>query len=183
MRNTSLKILKLLLLIDLLLIAGSLLFFDKHVLYNTQIGFFSSTLVMIGSMFSYRRMVNKRVEHNIITVDDTKDVIDKLEDPYDLYSEDIVDDPDADLKEAIKEEKQRMKANRRSLFQTLKDTKGALSIYRMSAYILLVLGFFYLHRHALLHIPSYLISLSLPIFAIVWVLVTDKENQTQDRVE
>ena len=183
MKNISLKILKLLFVIDLLLIAGSILFFNTQVLYNTQIGFFSSTLVMIGSMFSYRRMVNKRVEHNIITVDDSKDVIDKMEDPHDLYSEDIVDDPDVDLKEAVKEEKQRMKANKRSLFQTLKDTKGALSLYRMSAYILLVLGFLYLNRQGILHIPSYLISLTLPILAIVWVLVTNKENQTQDRVE
>ncbi|MDM5270725.1 hypothetical protein PGH07_00865 [Sulfurovum sp. zt1-1] len=183
MKTISLKIIKLLLIIDLFLIAGSIIFFDTKVLYNTQIGFFSSTLVMIGSMFSYLRMVNKRVEHNIITVDDSKDVIDKLEDPYDLYSEDIVEDPDVDLAEAIKEEKQRMKANKRSLFQTLKDTKAALSIYRMSAYILLVLGFFYLHRHEMLHIPSYLISLTLPIVGIVWVLVSDKENQTQDRVE
>ncbi|MGC9351317.1 MAG: hypothetical protein ACP5D3_04950, partial [Sulfurovum sp.] len=121
--------------------------------------------------------------HNIVTVDDTKDVIDKLEDPHDLYSEDIVDDPDVDIREAVKEEKQRMKANRRSLFQTLKDTKGALSIYRLSAYILLVLGFLYLHRQEMLHLPSYLVSLSLPILAIVWVLVTNKENQIQDRVE
>ncbi|MFT7879082.1 MAG: hypothetical protein ABXS91_01700 [Sulfurimonas sp.] len=183
MKNISLKILKLLLMIDLFLIAGSILFFNTQVLYNTQIGFFSSAFVMIGSMFSYRRMVNKRVDHNIITVDDSKDVIDKLEDPHDLYSEDIVDDPDVDIREAVKEEKQRMKANKRSLFQTLKDTKGALSIYRLSAYILLVLGFLYLHRQELLHLPSYLISLSLPIFGIVWVLVTNKENQTQDRVE
>lgn len=183
MRSISLKIVKLLLILDLLLIAGSMIFFDTKVLYNTQIGFFSSALVMIGSMFSYRRMVNKRVEHNIITMDDSKDVIDKLEDPHDLYSEDIVEDPDVDLREAIKEERARMKANKRSLFQTLKDTKGALSIYRMSAYILLVLGFFYLHRHELLHVPSYLISLTLPIIGIVWVLVSDKENQNQDRVE
>ena len=183
MRSISLKILKLLLAMDLLLIAGSILFFDTKVFYNTQIGFFSSTLVMLGSMFSYRRMVKKRVEHEIITVDDSKDLIDKLEDPYDLYSEDIIEDPDADIAAAVKEEKQRLKANRRSIFQALKDTKGALSLYRMSAYILLVLGFLYLNRQELLHLPSYLISLTLPIIGIVWVLVSNKENQIQDRVE
>lgn len=153
------------------------------IFYNTQIAFVTSTLVMFGSMFSYRRMVNTRVEHNIITTDDTKDMIDKMDDPYDLYGEDITEHPDVDIKEAIKEEKQRMKANRRSLFQTIKDTKGALSIYRLSAYILLVLGFLYLNRHGILHIPSYLISLSIPIMVILIILVSSKENQTQDRVE
>mgnify|MGYP005619166783 CR=1 FL=1 len=183
MRSISLSIFKLLLAIDLLLIAGSILFFDTKVLYNTQIGFFSSTLVMLGSMFSYRRMVNKRVEHEIITVDDSKDVIDKLEDPHDLYSEDIVENPDVDIVEAVKEEKKRMKENKRSLFQALKDTRGALSLYRISAYMLLIMGFLYLNRQELLHIPSYLVSLTLPIIGIVWVLISDKENQTQDRVE
>ena len=183
MRSISLSIFKLLLAIDLLLIAGSILFFDTKVLYNTQIGFFSSTLVMLGSMFSYRRMVNKRVEHEIITVDDSKDVIDKLEDPHDLNSEDIVENPDVDIVEAVKEEKKRMKENKRSLFQALKDTRGALSLYRISAYMLLIMGFLYLNRQELLHIPSYLVSLTLPIIGIVWVLISDKENQTQDRVE
>jgi hypothetical protein len=183
MTNTSLKILKLLVIIDLILAAGSIIFFDINMLYNTQIGFVSASFVMIGSMFSYRRMVKARIEHNIITTDDSKDVIDKLEDPHDLYSEDIVDDPDVDIREAIKDEKQRFKANRRSVFQVIKDTKGALSIYRVSAYILLVLGFLYLNRHGILYIPGYLFSLSLPMIVIVTVLVKDKENQTQDSVK
>jgi hypothetical protein len=183
MSSTSLKILKLLIIIDIFLAAGSIIFSNINMLYNTQIGFLTATFVMVGSMFSYRRMVNARVEHNIITTDDSKDVIDKLEDPHDLYSEDIVEDPDVDLREAVKEEKQRFKANRRSVFQVIKDTKGALSIYRVSAYILLVLGFLYLNRHGILCIPAYLFSLSLPMIVIVAVLVRDKENQTQDRVE
>ena len=183
MKQTVLKMIKLLMIVDFILIAGSIIFFDINVLYNTQIAFITATLVMTGSIFSYRRMVNKRVEHNIITMDDSKDVIDKLEDPHDLYSEDIVEDPDVDLKEAIKEEKQRMKANKRSVFQTIKDTKAALSVYRLGAYVLLVIGFLYLNRHGMLHLPSYLISLALPMIIIVMVLVSSKENQTQDRVE
>ncbi|MFT7823680.1 MAG: hypothetical protein ABXS92_02850 [Sulfurimonas sp.] len=183
MKQTILKMIKLLMIVDLILIAGSIIFFDIKVLYNTQIAFITATLVMTGSIFSYRRMVNKRVEHNIITMDDSKDVIDKLEDPHDLYSEDIAEDPDVDLKEAIKEEKQRMKANKRSVFQTIKDTKAALSVYRLGAYVLLVIGFLYLNRHGMLHLPSYLISLALPMIIIVMVLVSSKENQTQDRVE
>ena len=37
MRIISLKILKLLLILDLLLVAGSIMFFNINVLYNTQI--------------------------------------------------------------------------------------------------------------------------------------------------
>ena len=178
MSKSTLNIFTTLLIIDLLLIASSLLFFDTKVLYNTQIGFISSTLVMFASIISYRRMVNTRVEHNIITVDDSKDVIDKLEDPYDLYSEDVVEGEELDLVETVKEEKKKLKENRRTLFQTLKDTKAALSVYRLSAYVLLILGFLYLNRHELLHIPSYILALGLPPIIIVVVLLREKETHS-----
>ncbi len=169
-----------LVIIDILIILISLIFFDIKVLYNTQIGFISATLVMIASMISYRRMVNARVEHNVITMDDTKDVIDKLEDPYDLYSEEVVEAEKKDLVETVKEEKKRFKENRRTLFQTLKDTKAALSVYRLGAYAVLVLGFLYLNRHELLHVPSYILALSIPPMVIVIMLIKDKANHSQD---
>ena len=181
MRSTSIKILKVLLFVDLLLLIVSVVFGGKVWIYNTQVGFISATLIMIASVISYRRMVNTRVEHGIITMDDSKDVIDKLEDPYDLYSEDVVEEKtEEDLVEVVKEERQKLKENRRSLGQTLKDTKAALSIYRVGAYAILILGFLYLNRQGLLHIPSYLLALSLPPMIIVIILVTQKENHNKD---
>jgi ABC-type transport system involved in cytochrome bd biosynthesis fused ATPase/permease subunit len=180
MTDINSKILKILIIVDVLVIAVSVMFFDIKVLYNTQFGFISATLVMIASMISYRRMVNTRVEHNIITIDDSKDVIDKLEDPYDLYSEEVVQEEEKDLVETVKEEKKRLKQNRRSLYQTLKDTKAALSIYRLGAYAVLVLGFLYLNRHGLFHIPSYILALSIPPVVIVVMLLQEKENHSQD---
>jgi len=181
MTSISLKILKVLLFVDLLLLIVSIAFGGKLWIYNTQVGFISATLIMIASVISYRRMVNTRVEHGIVTMDDSKDVIDKLEDPYNLYSEEIVEEKtEEDLVEVVKEERKKLKENKRSLGQTLKDTKAALSIYRLGAYAVLILGFLYLNRHELLHIPSYLLALSLPPIIIVIMLVTQKENHSQD---
>jgi len=174
MTNSSLKILKSLVVVDIVLIVASMIFFDMKILYNTQIGFISSALVMIASMISYRRMVNTKVEHKIITLDDSKDVIDKLEDPYDLYSEEVPQEEEKDLKETVKEERKRLKENRRTLYQTLKDTKAALSVYRLAAYAVLVLGFLYLNRHDLLHIPSYILALGIPPVIIVGVFLREK---------
>ena len=179
MSKNTLNILKALLLTDLLLAVISLIFFDIKVLYNTQVGFISSTLVMFASIISYRRMVNTRVEHNIVTFDDSKDVIDQLEDPYDLYSEEVVESDEPDLVETVKEEqeeKDKLKNNGRTLYQTLKDTKAALSVYRLGAYVLLILGFLYLNRHELLHIPSYIVALGLPSL-IIAVMLLRKENK------
>jgi len=180
MTSINMKILKTLVAVDIVIILLSVIFFDIKVLLNTQIGFFSASLVMFASMRSYRRMVDARVEHNIITVDDSKDVIDKLEDPYDLYSEEVVEEEEKPLVEVVKEERKKLKANRRSLGQTLKDTKAALSIYRLGAYVVLILGFMYLNRHGLLHIPSYILALSVPMLVVVYILLENKEKQTQD---
>lgn len=180
MSSMNRKILTVLVTVDLLLLIISLIFFDINVVYNTQIGYITSTLVMVASIVSYRRMVNARVKHNIVTMDDSKDVIDKLEDPYDLYSEDDIDDEEKDFAQTVKEEKKKLKENRRTVFQTIKDTKAALSIYRLGAYAVLILGFLYLNRHDMLHIPSYIISLGIPSVILVWVLLKEKENHSQD---
>ena len=173
MISISLKILKALVIVDLVVILISMIFFDINMLWNTQIGFISSSLVMLASMKSYQRMVDARVEHNVITYDDSKDVIDQLEDPYDLYSEDVV--AEEDVVEVVKEERKKLKDGR-SLGQILKDTKAALSVYRLGAYAVLILGFLYLNRHEYLHIPSYILAISIPMFVMVFVLLQAKEK-------
>jgi len=65
----------------------------------------------------------------------------------------------------------------------LRDTKAALSVYRVGAYFLLALGFLYLNRHGVLHIPAYLFSLSLPPLVIVTLLVRDKAAYSEDAVK
>ena len=193
MTNISLKILKTLAIVDIVIIVIIVIFFDINILWSTQIGFISASLVMLASMKSYRRMVDTRVEHNIVTYDDSKDVIDQLEDPYDLYSEEIIDEESPqghdienseqrDLVEVVKEERKKQKDGR-SLTQILKDTKAALSVYRLGAYVVLILGFLYLNRHGLLHIPSYILAISIPMVVMVSVLLKEKETQTEDTLQ
>lgn len=183
MSSTNRKILLLLIIVDILLFLVSIMFFDIKVVYNTQIGYITATLVMVASILSYRRMVNARVKHNIVTMDDSKDVIDKLEDPYDLYSEGVEQEEEKSFAQTIKEEKKNLKKNRRTVYQTIKDTKAALSIYRLGAYAVLILGFLYLKRQELLHIPSYLISLGIPSIILVWVFLKEKENHSEDTIK
>ncbi len=179
MNVTDRKIFGALVGIDGLLLLAGALFFNEKVLLNTQIGFLSASLVMLGSMKSYKRMVDARVENEIVTTDIDRDVIDKLEDPHDLYSEESEEEPVEDIRAAIKEEKQRLKANRRSLFEVLRDTKGALSLYRIGAYVVLILGFLYLNRHGVLHLPSYLLSIGLPPLIVAFMLVSAKHTVSE----
>ena len=179
MNERNKKILIVLLSVDIFLFLMAVIFFDIKVLYSTQIGYITSTMVMIASIISYRRMVHARVKEKIITMDDSRDTLDKLEDPYDLYSEEI-ENEEKDLSEMVKDEKKKLKQNRRSLYETLRDTKAALSIYRLGSYALLIIGFLYLNRQQLLDIPSYIIALGIPSVILVWILIKEKENYSQD---
>jgi len=176
MNKLTLQILKALIVLDSIVILFCIVFFDTKILWNTQIGFISASLVMLASMKSYKRMVDTRVENNIITFDDTRDTIDKLEDEHDLYSEEVTQDDSVDIRDAIKDEKSRLKNNRRSLSEIIRDTKAALSLNRIGAYVVLILGFFYLNRHGLLVIPTYILALSIPMFVVVFILLSNKEN-------
>ena len=175
MTSINFRFLKALLLVDLLVIAVSVGFFDTQVLWNTQIGYFSSAVVLFASLKAYARMVNARVENNIITYDDSIDMIDKIEDPYDLYSEEVTEE-EVDLQTVVKEERQKLKASKRNLQQTLKDSKAALSVYRLGAYVLLIIGFLYLNRHGLLDVIPYVLALSVPMLVMVFVLLSAKED-------
>ncbi len=157
----------------LLVLAGSL---GGHWVANTQVAYITSALVMAASMFGYRQMVHRRLEAGTVMAEDNRDTIDHLEDPFDLYGEassghpDMQYKPNADaptIREAIRDEKQRMKQQRRSLPEIVRDARPALSAYRLIAYGLLLFGFFYLNGHHLFLPLPYLIGLGIPVAVMV----------------
>lgn len=172
MTSTNIKIINTLLFVDSLLIGFCIFMGDRDWLYSSQIAFFTSALVISASMISYRKMVNRGVALGAIVTDDNRDELDKLDDPHDLYSEDEGN--------SLKEEKAKLKENRRSLKEVAKDSRASFSFFRLGAYIILVLGFFYLNRHDYLHIPSYLISLSFPPLVIVSILLSEAYTKTKE---
>jgi len=182
MTKLNVQMLKALAIADVVIILLSVIFFDIKMLWNTQIGFISASLIMLASMKSYKRMVDARVELGMVSADDSKDVIDDLEDPYDLYSEDVVEE-EKPLGEVVKDERQKLKSNGRTLTQTIKDAKTALSLNRIGAYGVLILGFFYLNRHDLLMVPAYILALSIPMLVVVYTLLSNKETQTEDTIQ
>jgi len=171
---SNFKIIKALFFVDIFLIILEFFIFDMKYILPLEIGFISASLIILASLKSYKTMVNTRIEHNIITLDDDRDTLDKLEDPYDLYSEDIKEE-EKDLVEVVKEERAKLK-NGRSIFEVIKDTKPAVSFFRLGAYIVLILGFFYLNRHNLLHIPTYIIALGIPSVVTVFVLLSENKD-------
>lgn len=190
MTNTNKKILNTLLAIDIGILIFCILSGNRDWLYTTQIGFFTSSLVIAASMASYRRMIEKRLEYGAVPIEDERDELDKIDDPYDLYEDETsssINEEERELSkeefvEIYKEEKSRQKAQKRSIPEVLRDSKAFLSIYRLGAYGLLVLGFFYLNRHDYLHIPSYFFALTVPPVIVVIILMREgKAMQKEEK--
>jgi hypothetical protein len=169
------KVINTLLIIDIGIVIFCFLSQERIWLINSQIGFISSSLVMFASIISYRNMVNNRINAGVVVAEDNKETIEKIEDPYDLYSKDEFED-EKSIQDVVKGEKARLKKNRRSVWQVTKDSRASLSFYRLGAYAILIMGFFYLDNIEMMNIPSYLTALALPPIIVVITLMNQRNN-------
>jgi hypothetical protein len=127
---------------------------------NIEIAWISSFLIMLGSMYSYSNLVSKRIKDYEAKMD--ADVIDKIDDPYDLYSEDnSKEDEERDIREVVKEEKARLKANKISGIK--EGAPATVSIFRLLPYLFLGIGFIGLKNNQLLMLTPYLAGITFGI--------------------
>jgi len=170
------KVLFALLLVDLFLAFIIYIWKGQVWLINSQIAFLSTSLIMLASMKSYKNMVSNAINAGAVT-DDGRDTLDKLEDPYDLYDDEVEKlDEEKTLVDVVKEERENLKKGRRSIWETTKDAKASFSFYRLTAYAILVLGFFYLNSNQILELIPYLSSLAIPLFVVVFMLMDNTEK-------
>lgn len=125
---------------------------------NFTVAMLTSMAIVMGSLYSYRNMIQSRVGD--IDPDDTKDVIDMMDDPYDLYEEERESEI-TDIKQMIKEEKARQKSN--IIENTTKNASAMVSVYRLIPYAFLVLGFIALNNNQALEVLPYLVGLAVGI--------------------
>ena len=155
---TNKKFLKIAFFINFFIIIV-LIVLDKYLwLLNIEIAFISSLIITFATFYSYKKNVLKSIPNEIEKYNDNPDIIDKIDDPYDLYSseidETIYENP---TKEQILEAKKPIKQNH------IKNLKSSISsytsFYRVGGYIFLVIGFFYLKNNHLLEVIAYLSGL------------------------
>ncbi len=146
----------------------AMVFFGFDVLLNLQVAFFSSFFIVLGSFIGYRKNILKQSEEYIIKSENERDVIDAIDDKFDLYGEINENElSDEDVKEIIKEERKKQNI-KDSLTNTMKSLSSATSIYRIMGYVLLVIGFFFLNNNQLLIPIAYLLGfLIVPIMALI----------------
>ena len=164
MRMRVQKTIKTALLSELAILA--LWFYSYTFFINFQVAFLSSVLILLGSTYSYKRLVDRRVASE--ERPDDIDVVDKIDDPFDLYSEEIrkeegPQDETVDIKALVKEEKKRIKAQ--NVKNTAKSAPALLSMFRIIPYLFLILGFIALKNNELLSLMPYLVGLGFGIAA------------------
>jgi len=135
-------------------VASLLLLLSGAVYGNFVVAMISSMLIVIGSLYSYRNMIAQRVEG--VDLEDNKDIIDMMDDPYDLYEEERQEEI-TDIKAMIKAEKARHKSN--VIQNTTKNVSAWVSVYRLIPYAFLILGFIALQNNHLFSVWPYLVGL------------------------
>lgn len=155
------KSIRIFLIIELLIFITY--FYSQTIFLNLQIAFLSAFLIILGSSYSYKRMIDKKIDSQ--EFEDERDPLDKIDDPHELYEEQ--DSPssqeDVNFKEIIKEEKAKIKTL--SLKNAKHGVKGGISAMRLVPYILLVLGFIGLENNHILELSYYLPALLIGVFA------------------
>ena len=141
----------------------SLWLYSFEFFINFEMAWLSAFLIMLGSMYSYQKLVSKRLADYEANMD--LDVIDKIDDPYDLYSEDSIDEEEneKDIREVVKEEKARLKANKINGIKA--GAPATVSIFRLLPYLFLGLGFIGLKNNELLLLTPYLIGIGVGVIS------------------
>ena len=168
--------------LNLCLIIYSLVFQSTNWLLNTQVAFFSSLFVTIATFLSYRKNVQNRLSNldaKEISKNEDRDKIDEIDDPFDLYSEEVKEIPEEELtpekiKEIIKDEKSKVKRN--SFKNTVFSAGGFVSFYRIAGYGTLVLGFFALNNNKIFLPIAFMIGLAVVPIGVLLSNLLNKKN-------
>lgn len=164
-----LKSFKLFLGVELLILG--ILLFSFGAFINIEVAFLSSFLIIMGSSYTYAKMVDNTITSD--SFEEQRDLLDKIEDPYELYDENekqVALGDDVDFKAIVAEEKKKIKTFNS---QGIKyGTKGGFSLFRLLPYLFLILGFIALKNNNLLDLWFYMPSLFLGI--VVGYLVSKR---------
>lgn len=148
------KIASIFLLLDVFLIIFSL-YMGGVWLVNTQGGFISSMVIILGSFYGYKKIIEKKTEYFDEKLDEDRDLVDKILDPNELWEE----------------EEEPKKTKFESIKTSFKNTKnyslGFLSPYRLFGYVVLIGLCFFLVKQNIFNPLAFFVGLSSTIVLIL----------------
>jgi len=193
--NKLLKLVRIFIAVDIGVVLFCTLEHNFVWFLNTQIAFFSASLIILGSFVGYKNFVNKSVSNS------AKEILKEYEDKYNLYDE--IDykwyvDSFKDLNKGLSwstqkpnnfyikqkielvtsESPQKVKLKKLPWYKAfLMSFKGGFNLLRMLGYVVLVLGFLWLQKNSMFDFASYFFGLTLvPILSLVYLYLTKNEK-------
>lgn len=174
------------LLVAVALICTGVLLLENspHAMSSFLVAYTTSAIVVLASFRNYQTMVLQRVENEkAVNEQSDYDLIDKIDDPYNLYEKQEPSLEQSNIKEIIKEEKRRLKEQRGSIWTLFKNSLQAFRFWRLFAYFILILGFFYLLKNKMLILSYYLGALIIPIVIVILYLLLIKDSVVMEHKE
>ncbi len=153
-----LNVLRILIAVDVGIVVFCYLEDNMLWLYNTQIAFFSVSLIILGSFIGYSNMVKAQIQNGNVG----EDIFKKYEDPYNMDDE----EDEINEKELEKYKNKKLKWYEAVLFYF----KGGFNLLRISGYIALIAGFIWLTKKNIFDYLSFLFGVSIvPAVALIYL--------------
>ena len=192
------KLVRILLAVDVGVVLFCLLENNISWFLNTQIAFFSASMIILGSFVGYKNLVSKSVEMG----NSGKDVLKEYEDKYEMYDEIDYKWYVADFNDLNKgliwsrkkpdnfyilrkielvtdDNPQKTKLQKLPWYKAFfLSFKGGFNLLRIAGYIVLILGFLWLNRMERFDFAPYFFGLTLvPVLALIYLWIERRENK------
>lgn len=165
MMTTKIKISIAYIVTDLFLIIVSL-FMGNLWIINTQVAFICSMLIVFASFFSYKSMVDKRLHAG--DIGDDRDLLDSIDDKYELYDDDANEISNEEFKKVYKEERAKTTGIKKSFINLLQSWSGALSLFRIISYGILFISILLLIKKELFEPIAFLVGIgAIPVSSLL----------------
>jgi len=193
--SNILKLVRILIAVDIGVVVFCYLEDNFSWFLNTQVAFFSASLIILGSFVGYSNLVKKSLST------ETKDILKEYEDKYNLYDEfdnkwyvDSFKDLNKGLIWSIKkpqnfyvkrkielitaEMPQKQKIKKLPWYKAFfMSFKGGFNLVRILGYVVLVAGFLWLQNRDLFEFIPYFFGLTLvPVLALVYLFLERKQK-------
>ena len=191
------KLVRILLAVDVGVVLFCVLENNMNWFINTQVAFFSASMIIIGSFVGYKNLVTNQVESG----NQGKNVLEEYEDKYQFYEEFDYKWYVADFKDLNKgliwsdKKPKNFYVLRKIEFITddmpdkakikklpwykafFLSFKGGFNLLRIFGYIVLILGFIWLNKIDRFDFASYFFGLTLvPALALIYLWIEKKNN-------
>lgn len=163
MNRIFLDLVRIFIAVDIGIVVFCYLEDNKIWLYNTQLAFFSTALIILGSFIGYSNSVKRQLENGNVG----EDILKKYEDPYNIDDEEEID------KEKLKElKKTKLKWYEAILF----SFKGGFNFIRILGYGFLIFSFIFLVKKNIFDVYSFLFGVSIvPAIALIYSLIIKRK--------